>query len=139
MVFGITFKKLLLINFWFTTQVSSMSRDFLIAAVVVLLIVFLVGLTFAIRSRAATYSLNKRRVYGKWYRLLATFALVGELLVLFRQYNVYVLGARFWWLVLLAGSIWWGYWIVKYTERQGRLVEQVRSNETYSKYLPKKS
>ncbi len=139
MIFGISLQKLLLIRFWFTAQVSPLSRDFLIAVVVVLLVVFLVGLVFAVRSRTASFSLNKRRVYRKWYHLLVAFSLVGELLVLFRQYNVYVLGARFWWLLLFAGSLWWGYRILKYSERQERLVDQARSNEQYSKYLPKKT
>jgi len=139
MIFGIAFKKLLLFNFWFTPQVGPLSRNVLIIALILLSCAFLAGLIFSICSRATSFSLNKRRVYRKWYRALMTFALIGECLVLVRQYNVYVLGARFWWLILLVWLIWRGYRIVEYAERQERIADQTCSHATYSKYLPKNS
>lgn len=139
MIFGISLTKLLLIPFWFTTQVGSLSRGFALGLLMVFLVLTVTAVALSIASKIQTYSLHTRRVLTKVYRLLVVVVIVGELLVLFRQYNVYVLGARFWWLALFCGVVIWVYRIVGYSKQQSALVEQVQASRAYSKYLPKKS
>ena len=137
MILGITFKKLLLIDFWFTAQVGSLSRELLFAVLGVLLVGFVISLALNVSAHTQSKTLSQRRTLVKWYRLIATLVIIGELLVLFRQYSVYVLGARFFWLILAASLVVWGYRIIQYSKQQRQLVEQSRAKESYSKYLPK--
>jgi FtsH-binding integral membrane protein len=92
--------------------------------------------TRVIASRASTIP-PLRRFYVKSSHFLFTIAVVGLLLVAFRQGRAYFLGAPFWLLLLLLGAISWAVFLVKYLRRkvpEGKAAYTERKAK--EKYLP---
>lgn len=136
MLFGITLKKLLLINFWFSTDITPLSRNFLIGLTIFFLAVFVTSVGCKIVVIQGGHSLLRRRLLNKLFTLLAAISVTGLLILFFRQYNVYFLGARFWFLLLMVAGVIRLVFLFRYVKEQKVVVDELQRKEMIKKYIP---
>jgi len=133
-----SFSHIISINYLFTLRPGNFSDTTQKWVLIFLAIV----LTISIISWLIVYRRKIQptlvKLFKKIYHLLTTTAITGFILFFFRYENIPLLGARFWWLLLLIGDLIWLGFIIKYCLKK---LPQEKTNyqrqQEINKYLPK--
>jgi hypothetical protein len=122
-------------KFWFslfpgyTSEVTLQTLGGVFLAALFLFIIFFF-------SKNKTQSINKK-VFSNLSYLFLSFGLLGFVWLFFLYEEVYLLGARFWLLILILGHLVWLAKIVLYLKlRLPKEKEEQEKKKTFRKYLP---
>ncbi len=106
---------------------------------------FLFAISIILGSVSRIFARNRKEDYlmVKAYRYLGqmflTMGIVGMLWFFFTFEEIYFFGARFWFLVWLAGVIAWVWWIVRYVKVTIPELRQAgAAKKDSNKYIPQK-
>jgi len=132
------YRALLTIQYWFTLRPFPMPTSWIIGLDIFFGLYIIAGIVFAIMSRRVEPQLGKR--LRRFSKLGWTLGLVGYTWVFFSYEEAVLLGSRFWFLFILAGTAVWAGFILRdikknLTRERGEQAERAR----FQKYLPKKS
>ncbi|HLD81824.1 MAG TPA: hypothetical protein VJA22_01285 [Patescibacteria group bacterium] len=127
-------------SYWFSLvpgSLDSATQTFLSFFFTFVLIVWVVGKMLAAEKSSTDKLLA--RVYRKIGTLGVTMGILGFVILFFFYQNVYLLNARFWfllWILILA------FWIWKIVHlhrvKIPKIKENLREQQEYEKYLPQK-
>jgi len=122
-------------NYWFSLRPSALSNFGLSVLLLVAIIFAIFIVLFSFLQKKSKFG-----VYKKLYSSLGGFFsynLIIYLFILFFTYEEIVfLGARFWFLLLALGMIFWLFFIFKYYKSIPTLKEARQRDEEYKKYIP---
>lgn len=128
------------LDFWFRLQPITMTPLFT-------RFFFILFSAFVIFGAMATIVARKKhddrlliKTYKKIAQMFYTMGWLGLIILFFSYQEVYFFGARFWYLIWLAGLAFWIFSIVHYVKVQiPQLREEFQSKKEINKYLPRRS
>jgi hypothetical protein len=132
------FKPLLTFGYWFgKTGAPFVGRAMIVVAALIVL-ALVAGLVFKYIGYRSRRNPPLYRVLSRAGRAALWIAVIGAVLFGFTYEQIPYVSARFWWLLLIAGAIWWKIailidWRTRYRREKAALAER-RAKE---KYLPK--
>lgn len=127
------------LSFWFTLQQNALSPGFARGFFILFALVVIVGAVIRLISRQKKDDRYVKRLYRKAAALAITMGLLGLLWLFFAFEEVYLFGARFWFLIWLVGL---GTWIGFTLQFAQKRIPELRQEDAHlaevNKYLPKK-
>ncbi len=128
---------LLSVGYWF-----NLHPDPFLGVVLKILYIFfgallLAGIVLRVLSRKNSRNIPIKKIYEKFYYFFSTLAVIGLVLMFFRQQQVLFLGAPFWFLIwLLAFGVWLFFTLRYALVKAPKLQQQIALKKELSKYLP---
>lgn len=124
-------------SYWFTNFKPIASITLQISGAI-----FAISLIAAIAIHAHIY-INKpglkARIYKKWMPTLYTFGIVGLVLVFLSSQNIQYLGARWLYVALFLGTIYWAYKNFTFMKKEfPKHINNLAEQKEFEKYLPKR-
>ena len=133
------FSPLIELSFWFSLSPIGLSPVFergLFFLFAIFIILGSLSRMFA-RQRKEDYLMVK--AYRFAGQLFLTMGILGMFWFFFTYEEIYLFGARFWFLVWLIVSIAWAWWIVRYVKVTIPVLRQSgAAKKDSNKYIPKK-
>lgn len=133
------FHELWSIKYWLTVAPGLVSVKFLIILAVIFGGVFVFGVVS--RFLARYYQKKKSYLAGIYFKLSTlslTMGVFGLMYYFFIYENIYLLSARFWFLIWLIGLVWWLLFLVKfYYVKLPAEKKTLSEREIFEKYLPR--
>ncbi|MDD5290260.1 MAG: hypothetical protein PHT40_03640 [Patescibacteria group bacterium] len=130
-------KNLFTLKYWFTLNPEPFLPVVLNILYVVFGLMIIAGLAAKIMSKKHADYPPTRKIFEKFYYLLASLGVAGLLLVFFRSVRAYLLGAPFlmlFWLIIL---LVWLYFVLRYVFiKVPKLKEEIEMKRELEKYLP---
>lgn len=128
------------LDFWFRLQPMTMTPIFTRFFFVLFAAFVIFG---AIATMVARRKIDDRlliKAYKKIASMFYTMGWLGLFILFFSYQEIYFFGARFWYLVWLAGFIYWTYTIIQYIKVQIPQIREEQMNRSeINKYLPRRS
>jgi len=134
------FEKFFSFNYWFSLKVTILSpqgEKILIGFVSVLLFLSLIFLL--LKKIFLKREVILSRFFKRIFKMFFTLGLLGLFFLFFRYENIYILGARFWFLlIILLGIVWAVILLIYLIKKFPKERKAIRDKELFEKYLPKK-
>ncbi len=128
------------LDFWFRLHPISLSPTFSRAFFVLFALFIIFGSIATMVARKRKEDMFLMRIYRKIAAMLTTMGWVGMMILFFSYEELYLLGARFWFLIWGLGVLAWIGSIVYYAKvHVPREREQYQSKVSANKYLPKRA
>lgn len=97
----------------------------------------LAGIVLRVLARKNIQNVPLKKTYEKLYYLFSTLAVVGLILMFFRQQQVLFLGAPFWFLIWLIVFLVWLFFVLRYILiKAPKLQQEIALKKELKKYLP---
>lgn len=127
------------LNFWFRLQPIALSPSFSRAFFIAFAALIVFGAVATMVARKRKEDMFLVRIYRKISTMLTAMGWLGMLLLFFSYEELYLLGARFWFLAWGIGFLVWIGSIVLYAQVSvPRQREQFQSKSSANEYLPRK-
>lgn len=126
-------------SFWFKLQPDLLSPTFEKGFFIAFGLMVIIGAIIRIVSRQKRHDKYVRQMFSRIGTMSLSMGLVGLVWLFFSYEMIYLLGARFWFLVWLVGLIIWVVMIVRFVKKDipaRKQEEQHRASA--NKYLPRK-
>jgi amino acid transporter len=127
------------LSFWFTLQQNALSPGFARAFFIVFALIIIGAAVMRIVARNAKEDRYTVRLYRKIAAAGMTMGFIGLFWLFLAFEEVYLFGARFWFLFWLVGGGVWVYFIVIFAKKK---IPALRTEDAHmreaNKYLPKK-
>lgn len=131
------YRALLTIQYWFTLRPFPMPRSWIIGLDIFFGLYIIAGIIFSVMSRRVDPQLSKR--LRRFSRVFWTLGLVGYGWILFSFEEAVFLGARFWFLFILASTaVWCAFILLDIKKNLARERSEQAERERFQKYLPKR-
>ncbi len=126
-------------NFWFDLSPPALAASSEQALFIIFCAMIIFGTAFRIVAKSKKEDRYLKKSTFKVAHLLLWMGVLGMILYFFSYEKVYFLGARFWFIIWLAGIIFWAYKIWKYSAKTvPELKEKNEALAEENKYLPRK-
>lgn len=126
-------------SFWFNLQTTALSPGFDKAFFLFFSVIIITGAVARILMRQKKSDRYLAKAYRMTSNMLFTMGLLGMLVFFFTYEEIYLLGARFWFLAWALGVIVWSVLIVRYAKKtipELRAAAQEKNQE--NKYIPRR-
>ncbi|HOY56045.1 MAG TPA: hypothetical protein PLH37_01290 [bacterium] len=128
---------LLTFSYWFNLH----PEPFLGVVLKILYVFFgmllLTGIVLRVLARKNNQNVPVKKTYEKLYYLFSTLAVIGLILMFFRQQRVLFLGAPFWFLIWLLVFLVWLFFVLRYILiKVPKLQQEIALKKELKKYLP---
>lgn len=131
--------KLFSLSFWFDLTPVAFSPLFERGLFFLFALLAVIATSIRIVARRKTYDRDTTRVFLKVAAMMTTMSILGFIWFFLSYEEIYIFGARFWFLLWILGVAYWSYSIyrfAKYTLPEERLAVGVK--ESVNKYLPRR-
>ena len=127
-------------NFWFNLQPHALSPGFDRAFFLFFSILIITGAVSRIVMRHKKSDRHLAKAYRMVSQMLLSMGLLGTAMFFFTYEEIYILGARFWFLLWGIGLVVWIVFIVRYAKKKIPLLRtaDLEKNKE-NKYLPRKN
>ena len=127
------------LSFWFSLQQNALSPGFARAFFILFALIVIVGAVIRLMSRQKKEDRYTTRLYRKAAAVGITMGLLGLVWLFFAFEEVYLFGARFWFLIWLVGLATWIGFVVQFGKKR---IPELRKEDAHlaeaNKFLPKK-
>lgn len=133
------FSNLFRLSFWFDLSPVTFSPLFERGLFLLFALLAVVAAAIRIVARKKTYDRDTTRVFLRVATMMTTMSILGFIWFFFSFEEIYIFGARFFFLIWVLGVLYWSYTIyrfAKYTLPEERLSAGVK--ESVNKYLPRR-
>ncbi|MFH1631901.1 MAG: hypothetical protein ABIA47_02655 [bacterium] len=128
------------LGFWFAMEPTALTATSERIFFLVFGLMVIIGAVVRIVARHRKDDRHLKKTFQSAGRMLITMGILGMAWFFFTFEGIYLLGARFWFLVWLFGVIYWLVMIIRYARV---IVPQIKEEESkrseYNKYLPRKN
>jgi len=126
-------------SFWFDLDPPALTAGFEQFFFIFFALMVILGAIVRIVARKHKEDRYVRQVFSRIAQLLFTMGTLGLIVYFFSFEGIYFLGARFWFLLWLAGTITWGVFIWRYIKVTVPEMKEAAANKAeFNKYIPKK-
>lgn len=127
------------LSYWFSISTPPFRQGSFVATLIVLGIFFVGGIALKILAKQKRAHPPLARGLSRLARPLFFFAILGFVLVWFRQLGAAVLSARFWmFLVFAIAAVWFGLVLKSMLKTYKDEYARIEQRRKYEEYLPRK-
>ena len=126
------------VGYWFSKTGAPFVGWVAIVVAILIILIFAEGLVVKYIGYRSRRNPPLYRVLSRWGRAALWIGVIGAVLYGFTYEQIPYVSARFWWLLLIAGTLWWKIAILKDIGTRYKVEKSALSEkQAREKYLPK--